>query len=83
MGLQSRKATVPAPVASAAAPAKSIVKREPAVFATAAVTLIGTILYLAPSVGIEIPDNVAKIATLFFTIAAGFGIRSAVTPVKR
>lgn len=74
----AKKAAVP----GAAAPAKSVVRREPAVFATAAVTLIGTALFLAPSVGIEIPDNIAKIATLFFTIAAGFGIRSAVTPVK-
>jgi hypothetical protein len=69
--------------ATTAAPAASVVKREPAVFATAALTLIGTALFLAPSVGINIPDNVAKVVQLVFTIAAGFGIRSAVTPVKR
>lgn len=68
-------------MATAAPKGKSVVKREPAVFATAAVTLIGTALYLAPSVGIAIPDPVAKVLTLLFTLAAGLGIRSAVKPV--
>lgn len=58
-------------------------KKEPAVFATAAVTVIATIMYVAPSVGIEIPDTVAKVVALALTIAAGFGIRSVVTPVVK
>lgn len=60
-----------------------LVKREPAVFATGVVTLIATALYVAPSIGLEVPDTVAKVVTLILTVAAGFGIRSAVTPVKR
>lgn len=60
---------------------RPLVKREPAVVATGAVTLLATFMYVAPSVGIEIPDTVAKVLTLVLTVAAGLGIRSAVTPV--
>lgn len=68
----------------AAAPAKaSVIKREPALFATGAVTLIATLAYVAPSLGIEIPDSVAKIVSLVLTVAAGFGIRSAVVPIAK
>lgn len=64
-------------------PAASIVKREPAVIATGAVTLLSTFLFVAPAMGIPIPDTVSKVAAMLLTVAAGFGIRSAVTPVKR
>lgn len=60
-----------------------LAKREPAVFATAAVTVIATLMYVAPSVGVEIPDNVAKILALVLTLAAGLGIRSAVIPLAK
>jgi hypothetical protein len=69
------------PTEAAATVTPPIHKREPAVFATAIVTLLGTVMYLAPSVGIAFPDSVAKIVSLVLTIAAGFGIRSAVKPV--
>lgn len=51
--------------------------------ATGAVTMLATIMYVAPGMGIPIPDSVAKVVTLVLTIAAGFGIRSAVTPLKK
>lgn len=65
-----------------APPQKPVTKREPALFATGVLTLLGTALFVAPSLGIAIPDTVAKVAQLVFTVAAGFGIRSAVTPGK-
>lgn len=58
-------------------------KKEPAVFATAAVTIIATLMYVAPGLGIAIPDTVAKAIASVLTIAAGFGIRSTVTPVLK
>lgn len=60
-----------------------VAKKEPAVFATGAVTLLATLLYVAPSLGLEVPDTVAKVVTLVLTVAAGFGIRSAVVPVAK
>lgn len=57
------------------------VKREPVAIATAFVTLLSTAMFLAPDVGVDIPDNVAKIVTLVLVVAAGLGIRSRVTPV--
>lgn len=69
--------------AQPAAKGGSLVKREPAVIATAIVTLISTCLFVMPSLGVEIPDTVAKVIAMVLTVAAGFGIRSAVTPVKR
>lgn len=61
----------------------SVARREPAMIATGAVTMLATIMYVAPGMGIPIPDSVAKVVTLVLTIAAGFGIRSAVTPLKK
>jgi hypothetical protein len=69
-----------AKAAAAAAPTKSLVKREPVVFISAAVTLISTALYLAPSVGIKVPDKVAKIVSLGLTLASSFGARILVKP---
>lgn len=59
-----------------------LVRREPAVMATGAVTMLATFMYVAPGMGIPIPDSVAKVVTLVLTIAAGFGIRSVVRPEK-
>jgi hypothetical protein len=56
-------------------------KREPVAIITAAVTLIGTFMYVAPGLGLAIPDSVAKVITLILFIAAGLGIRPLVTPV--
>lgn len=67
----------------AAKAAGSVVKREPAVIATAIVTLISTFLFVAPGIGIPIPETVAKAIAVVLTLAAGFGIRSVVQPVKR
>jgi hypothetical protein len=62
---------------------KSIAKREPAAFATALVTLVSTALFLAPSVGVPIPDTVQKAVAIGLMVAGGFGIRSVVTPVLK
>jgi hypothetical protein len=70
----------PAPVP---AKPKSIVKREPAVILTGVATLIATAVFVAPSIGLEIPDTVQKVVAAGLTILAGFGIRPQVTPVKR
>jgi hypothetical protein len=64
----------------AAEPAKSLVKREPVVFISAAVTLLSTAIYLAPSVGIKIPDRAQKIISLGLTLAGGLGARVLVRP---
>lgn len=64
-----------------AAPKKSLVKREPVAIASAFLTLVGTVLFVAPSVGLAIPDNVAKIVQLVFTLAGGLGVRMLVKPV--
>lgn len=66
-----------------AAKAAGIFKREPAVIATGIVTLISTFLFVAPDMGIPIPETVAKAIAVVLTLAAGFGIRSVVQPVKR
>jgi hypothetical protein len=60
---------------------KSLVKREPVAFISAAVTLLSTALYVAPSVGIKVPDKVAKVISLGLTLAGGLGARLLVKPV--
>ena len=62
---------------------KSIVKREPAVILTGVATLIATALFVAPSLGLAIPDTVQKVVAAGLTVLAGFGIRPLVEPVKR
>lgn len=69
-----------AKAAEPAAATKSLIKREPVVFISAGVTLLSTALYLAPSVGIKIPDRVAKIVSLGLTLASSFGARILVKP---
>jgi len=59
---------------------KSLVKREPVALISAAVTVISTVLYIAPSVGIKIPDKVAKGVSLALMLAGGIGGRSLVKP---
>lgn len=66
--------------AAAAAAPKSLVKREPVAFISAAVTLLSTAIYLAPSVGIKIPDKAQKIISLGLTLAGGLGARVLVKP---
>jgi hypothetical protein len=60
--------------------AKSLIKREPVAIGTALLTLVGTALYVLPSVGIKIPDKAAKLIQLGFTLAGGLGLRSLVKP---
>lgn len=62
-------------------PTASIARREPAMLATGVVTLLSTIMYLAPSMGVAVPDTVAKVIATVLMMAAGFGIRSVVKPV--
>lgn len=59
---------------------KSLVKREPVAFISAGVTLLSTAIYLAPSVGIKIPDKAQKIISLGLTLAGGLGARVLVKP---
>lgn len=68
-----------APAAKPAAASKT--KRYPTAIITAAVTMLSTALYVAPSVGIAIPDSAQKIITLVLMAAGGLGIHSLVTPV--
>lgn len=68
--------------AKPAVEAKSLIKREPVLLLSGAVTLISTALYVAPKAfGIPIPDKVAKIISLGLMIAGGLGGRSMVKPV--
>lgn len=60
--------------------AKPIIKREPVLVVSAAYTLLTTALYLAPTLGIKIPDSAVKAIGLVSTIAGAFGIRSLVKP---
>lgn len=68
------KATAPAAV-------PSLVKREPIAFISVGITLLSTAIYLAPSVGIKIPDRIQKIISLGLTLAGGLGGRILVKPV--
>lgn len=58
-----------------------VTKREPVAIATAVVTLLATFMFVAADLGIDIPDKVQEIVTLVGIVAAGFGVRSRVTPV--
>lgn len=58
-----------------------VTKREPALIAGGIVTMLSTFMFVAPDLGIEIPDTVAKVITLILVVAASLGIRSKVTPV--
>lgn len=65
----------------AATPApKSLIKREPVALATGAMTVLSTIVYVLPSMGIKIPDKVQKGFSLLAMVAGGVGIRSLVRP---
>jgi hypothetical protein len=57
-----------------------LVKREPVIVGSAALTLVSTALYLAPAIGIKIPDKVVKLVTLALTLGGGFGLRNLVKP---
>lgn len=58
-----------------------ITKREPVLIATGIVTLLSTFMFVAPDLGIGIPDTVAKVISVILFVAAGLGIRPQVTPV--
>ena len=60
--------------------AKPLLKREPVLVVSAAYTLLTTALYLAPVLGVKIPDSATKVISLGSTIAGAFGIRSLVRP---
>jgi hypothetical protein len=58
-------------------------KREPAAIATGVVTLLATFMFVAPDMGIGIPDTVAKVLALVLYVASGLGIRSVVVPAAK
>lgn len=60
--------------------AKSLIKREPVAIATGALTLLATVVYVLPTIGINVPDKVQKGLTLLGILAQGVGIRSLVKP---
>jgi hypothetical protein len=59
---------------------KSIMKREPVIAGSAAITLLSTALYVLPAFGIKIPPNVAKYVSLALQLGGSFGIRNLVKP---
>lgn len=63
--------------------ATSLAKREPAVLLAGIATLVSTVLFVAPSLGIPVPSTVQKVVAAGLTLLAGFGIRPLVEPVKR
>ena len=65
------------PSAAASSPA---VKREPVLLISAIVTLAQTALYVAPAIGLRVPEAATRVATLVLTAAGAFGIRSLVKP---
>lgn len=68
-------------MAKAAEAPKSLVKREPVAVISATVTLLSTIVYLLPSVGVKLPDKAQKIIGLGLNIAGSLGARLLVRPV--
>lgn len=70
-----------AKAAEAAAASKSLIKREPVLIGSGIVTLLSTALYVAPAIGLKIPDQVQKALSVGLTAAGAFGIRSLVKPV--
>lgn len=67
--------------ATAKTDAKSLIKREPVAIGSAVLTLFNTALYLAPTVGIKIPDKATKAISLVSMLAGGLGLRNLVKPV--
>jgi hypothetical protein len=65
---------------AAPAEAKSLIKREPVLIASGAMTVLSTIVYVLPSMGIKIPDKVQKGFSLLAMVAGGLGVRSLVKP---
>jgi hypothetical protein len=65
---------------AAPAEAKSLIKREPVLLASGAMTVLSTIVYVLPSMGIKIPDKVQKGFSLLAMVAGGLGVRSLVKP---
>lgn len=58
------------------------VKREPAVILAGAATILSTLVFVAPSMGIPVPGTVQKVIAAGLTLLAGFGIRPLVTPTR-
>lgn len=59
---------------------KSLVKREPVLIGSAVLTIVSTALYVAPSLGLKIPDKAQKLISVALTLAGGLGLRSLVRP---
>lgn len=60
---------------------KSLAKREPVVVGSAAVTLLSTLLYIAPAFGLKVPPKAAQVVSLLLTLGSGLGVRNLVKPV--
>lgn len=60
--------------------AKAAVALNPLAIGSGVVTLLATALYIAPSMGIKVPDKIARLANVAMTVSAALGIRSLVRP---
>jgi hypothetical protein len=54
--------------------------RNPAAIGSVALSLVGTLLYLLPVIGVKVPTKVSKIANVAMTLGATFGFKLLVKP---
>lgn len=60
--------------------AKKAVTLNPLAIGSGVITVIATVLYVLPSMGVNVPDKVARMANVAMTVAAALGIKSLVRP---
>jgi hypothetical protein len=60
--------------------AQSIAKTNPTLLVSGAVTVVATLLYVAPAFGIKLPEAVTRGANVAFTIASALGAKSLLKP---
>lgn len=66
--------------AKATEQAKAAVNLSPVAIGSGIVTIVATVLYVLPSMGVRVPDKVARLANVALTFAAALGIKSLVKP---
>jgi hypothetical protein len=53
---------------------------NPVALGSGVITVVATVLYVLPSMGVKVPDKVARMSNVAMTLAAALGIRSLVRP---
>lgn len=53
---------------------------NPLALGSGIITVIATVLYVLPSMGVKVPDKVARLANVAMTVSAALGIKSLVRP---